>query len=761
MLTAFTGGDNGRGRGATAARFTRRHPLFTLAAVCAACVAAGNFHPAAGASTALVATLALGRIASRGIAAAALLCGATALTVFLLRVHAQSGAERSLIGRTALTVTAKTLKDARGDEFSWSAPVRLHTKGLPSVLVWWQGEGPPPVAGSRMQAMVDFLPLPAPRNPGEFDRAAWMRRNGIAAVAQTADGNQGTIHTPWLARFGAALRHGFRDRVTLGLDPDSEAAMVIRAVVIGEQPADADTLVAAFRDSGTLHVFSVSGLHVAMVGSIAWLILSQVGVSRSRAVLVIIPMMFGYSWITGNSAPALRSAWMAAIFLMAFCLRRRPDLLNALGAVLLAACLWDGRMLFQTGVQLSYGVVAAIAVGTAAAAKLFAWMTTTDPFLPDRMRSRPQALLFLARRRLAQSLAVAVSAAAGSTPLTWWHFGLATPVSVAAGLVLIPLVFLLLCGALAAVAISPVPGAAASLNRANAMVASLSVRAAEWFSSWPGGHIHRRRLTEPSLIAYDLEQGAGAACFAGTDGGAVLLDCGSPHSFRNVVLPSLRHLGIEPDSVILSHPDGSHLGGGSQVWRSLPLRQVMLPVKLARSPAHREWLHEAPAAGIRVLHASTTMFPLPSGASVEAVHLPDPDAVNVRADERVAVFRVHWQGWKILMTGDAGQGTERRMLDSGADLSADVIIAGKHREDPGLCDDFLDAVRPAALVCSNHAYPAAEQVPASSIRHWNSRGIRVFDQRECGGVTLTTDREGRLRIRGFLQPDKAVLLSPR
>ena len=87
--------------------------------------------------------------------------------------------------------------------------------------------------------------------------------------------------------------------------------------------------------------------------------------------LVLLPLIFGYSWITGNSPPAVRSAWMAAVFLGAFVFRRRPDLLNALGAVLLAAMLWDGRLLFQPGVQLSYGVVAAIAVGTAWAAKLF------------------------------------------------------------------------------------------------------------------------------------------------------------------------------------------------------------------------------------------------------------------------------------------------------------------------------------------------------------------------------------------------------
>ena len=211
---------------------------------------------------------------------------------------------------------------------------------------------------------------------------------------------------------------------------------------------------------------------------------------------------------------------------------------------------------------------------------------------------------------------------------------------------------------------------------------------------------------------------------------------------------------------MITHPDGSHLGGASQVWRALPLRQVMLPVRLARSPAHRQWLVDAPSAGIKVHQAREASFPLPDDASLEVVYAPDPDAVNVRADERVAVFRIHWRGWKILMTGDAGQATEQMLVAQRSDLRSDVIVAGRNRDDPGLCDAFLDAVSPQALICSNHSFPALEKVSTTSMAHWRSRGIRVFDQNECGGVTLSVDDQSRLVIKVHLR-DGATLLSPR
>lgn len=739
-------------------RFAGRHPLFLAAVAAVAAVAAADFRWWAGLLAVVLLAVIGGFKAGWRCGLWWLAVGGVALTVFLVRTDRRHTAEEVLVSSPHGGVTARLLKDGDGSERSWAAPARLVDGPMPGAKVLWRGSGPLPVAGALVTASGRFVRPPEPRNPGEFDRARWLRRQGIAAVFES-DWEPGIVHTGRLASYGAKIRHGFRERVTEGLDPASEEAVVIRAVVIGEQPPDADALIAAFRNSGTLHVFSVSGLHVAMVGSIGWLALSWMGVSRRWAVLWLLPLIFGYAWVTGNSAPAVRSAWMAAVFLGAFVFRREPDLLNALGAVLLAAMLWDGRMLFQPGVQLSYGVVAAIAVGTAWAARTFAWMAEGDPLMPEPLLSRWQAFWLNLRRRLAQSLSVSLAAAVGSTPLTLFHFGLVTPVSVLAGLVLMPLVFLILTVALLSAAVGLVARPVSQgLNRLNGVFASASVRSAEGFSAIPGGHFQFRRESGPMLLVYDLSYGAGAACFSGGDG-AVLIDCGDRPGFRYQVAPSLRNLVIEPDSVVLSHPDGGHLGGGSAVWQAFPIRQAMLPVELARSPSHRQWRNEAPAAGIRLHQAAhSRSLPFPDGATLEVLHHADPLAVNALADERVAVYRLHWRGWRILFTSDAGMGTELRMLDSGKDVSADIIIAGRHRSDLTLCDRFLDAVKPRVIIASNPPFPAAERLAGPTIDYWKSRGIEVIDQGVAGGVTLTPGSDGGLVIDGFLTADPLVLL---
>jgi ComEC/Rec2-related protein len=737
-----------------------RHPLFAAALVTVAAVAAADADPLWGAlAVALCATAGLVGCGWRH-ALAWLLCGGLAAGVFTWREDARERAEVEMLASRGGWTTARVLEDGRGNERFWHAPARIVDGEHAGAKVWWQGRGELPVAGARVRAKGGFQPLQGPRNPGEFDRAAWLRRQGVAAGFRSI-GVGDAVETGKLAALGASIRQGFRERLTAGLPDDSQQAHVIRAVVIGERPPDEEPLIAAFRQSGTLHVFCVSGLHVAMVAGLGWLALGWAGVPRRQSVPWLIALAFGYAWITGHGAPAVRSAWMLAVFFGAFVFRRRPDLLNSLGAVLLAAMLWDGRLLFQPGVQLSYGVVAAIALGTAWAAKTFSWMAQPELYLPFRQMTRWQRALLGLRRKVAGSLAVSLAAGVGSAPLTAFHFGIVTPVSVVASLVLVPLVFVLLGCALVSAAIHSIsPPLARAVNQLNGIVASSCVLTAKGFSSIPGSHFVLRADTRPALLVYDLEYGSAAACFSDGGSSAVLIDCGSRQSFEYLVAPSLRKLGITPDAVVISHPDGGHLGGGPRVWERFPIRQALLPVERARSPTFRAWIENAPPAGIKLLQASRLKeLPLPDGATLEVLHAPDPLAYNALADDRVAVFRLHWRGWKILFTSDAGMGTELRMLDDLTDVAADVIIAGRHRSDISLCDRFLDAVNPRAIIASNASHPEGEAVPPASIAYWKSRGIQVIDQRESGGVTLRVDERGHLHIEGFLT-DTPVVLAP-
>jgi ComEC/Rec2-related protein len=738
--------------------FCGRHPLFVAAVVVAGFALAADRGRFIGLMLAALLGLAAGWLKGWRVGMAWMVVGWLGAGFFIWRAESQKSAEGNLSSAIGGEMQGRVLADAKGSGNSWKAPAVLLTPGHAGKKVWWGGRGKAPVAGSVVMAFGNFGPLLPPRNPGEFDHAAWLRSQGIVAVFHAGRANHRIITGEWAA-FGAKLRRGFRTAVTAGLAEDSRAAIVIRAVVIGEQPPDAEELVAAFRNSGTLHAFSVSGLHVAMVGSIGWMLLRLVGVPRRWAIIALLVLVFSYSWLTGNSAPAVRSVWMAAVFLGAFVVRRRPDFLNSLGATLLAVLLWDGQLIFQPGVQLSYGVVAAIAFGADRATRVFSWIARPPLYLPQPLLTRWQKAWLRFRQNLAQSLGVSLAAGIGSMPLTVYHFGMITPISVLAGVILVPLVFILLSASLLAAVLFPVlPPAAQWVNRANAYVANACILTAEGFAAIPGGHFQWSLSRRPLLLVYDLDHGAGAACFSGGQGGAVLIDCADRYSFKRRIAPSLMRLGIAPDAVVLSHPDGGHLGGGSPVWETFPIRQVVLPVERSRSPGFRSWLNGAPLAGIKTWHAADLPeMQLPDGARLEILHVPGPQTQNAGADERVVIYRLHWHGWKLLFTSDAGIGTESEILAAHTDVAADVIIAGRHHSDPSLGDAFLHAVHPQVIIASHSDFPAAERLKPETVAFWQSRGIHVIHQGESGGVSISVDDTGNLKIEGFVDHSVKVL----
>lgn len=740
-------------------RSVERHPLLWVAAAATAAVVTVDGGHLAGWGVVLLAAGIPGFVGRRALTPVALLVALAAAVLHAERMRPQVAAQRwiTATGANSAGVTARVLSLPQATGGGWSALVEIRDGGPPGK-VWWWGAGPAAAQGETIAADGLFRPFPDPRNPGEFEIADWLHRQGAWGMFEAQGLARQVVPPPWWARSGQGARAWFREAVTRGLDPGSRDAAVIRAMVLGENPDD-DALIESYRASGTLHVFSVSGMHVAMVGAIFWLALRLVGVPRRPAVFLILVGMFAYAWITGMKPPATRSVTMAAVLLGGFVFRRRPDLLNALGLALLLALLTDGHLIFQAGVQLSFGVVMAIGLGTARATRLFAKIEQKEEYLPLPLYGWWRMRWLQIRQGVATALGASTAASIGSVPLTAWHFGFVSPVSILASPLIGLPVFALMALALLSAALSPLPGVGERINRLNAKVASFCTSIATTSAAIPGGSFSfpRDRPGKDFLVVYDTGHGGGAACLH--DGGSsVLFDTGHRPGFRRIVLPSLRHMALRPESLVLSHPDGGHLGGGVEALDALPVRQVLLPVERARSQSFRALQEAAGLRGIATTRGEAGQsFGISSDARLEILHEPDPHDFQAVADERVMVVRLHWKGWRILFLSDAGLRTERAMLESGRDLAADVIVAGRHRQDATMGDAFLRAVKPRAIVAGHADFPPEERVPAAWQAACENAGIRVFHQGRTGGVTLVPGEDGTLVIRGFVDGAELVL----
>lgn len=636
------------------------------------------------------------------------------------------------------------IAEPRVNPHGWTALAR-QSEG---PALWVVARGQAPARGATVTMTGNLEPIRKPRNPGVFDFGPWLDRQGAAAVFRASDGFREVRAAPGWTTWGEQLRVGFRSAITRGLEEESEVAAVIRAVAIGERPNDS-AITEPFRLSGTLHLFAVSGLHVGMVGLLAWVALRFSGISRRAAVVPLIAILFSYAWLTGLNPPAVRAAWMAVIVLGAFIFRRRPDMGNSLGAAALLLLIYDGDQLFRPGVQLSFGVVAAIGLLHPLTAKAFYWLKSAEPYLPRSLYGRRRAGWLWVRSQTADSLTVSTSAWLGSAPLTALIFGLVTPISVVASVVLFTLVFPLLALSLISGICAPLPYVSHGVNRVTGTLASAVVKVAAIGASVPGGHfkIPLDRPAKAFAIVYDLG-GNGAICWH-DHGATLLIDAGSERDFEYRIGPSLDRMALVPTAFVATHPDGGHAGGLVGVCQKWPIAQGLLPVVKARSTSYQSLSAVGGELSPKLLLGeSGRLYPLARGAHLEVLHPPQRWADSVIADDRAMPVRLNWRGWKLLIMSDAGSQTERALLQGGADLSADVVIAGRHQFDDSLTQAFLQATGARAVIVTHTDFPAGQRVPQRWRKVTEAAGLAVFHQGESGAVVLTID-DNHLGLRGF------------
>ena len=230
-------------------------------------------------------------------------------------------------------------------------------------------------AGSPVHLRATLMPPAEPALPGDYDfaRQAWFERlGGLGYTWTAAEIDPSAAAPPWDLRAWAAverLRQAIAQRVTAAL-PGQTGAIAV-ALITGARGGITDQTNTAFRDSGLLHVLSISGLHMAvMAGAVFYLV--RLILAAVPALALVYPIkkwaaaaaMLGalaYLMISGSSSFAtVRSAIMIAIMFLAVILDR-PAL--ALRNVVLAACLillLFPESLFDVGFQMSFAAVVAL-----------------------------------------------------------------------------------------------------------------------------------------------------------------------------------------------------------------------------------------------------------------------------------------------------------------------------------------------------------------------------------------------------------------
>ncbi len=624
------------------------------------------------------------------------------------------------------------------------------------VLARWGGQGVS--YGDRVSLAGTIANIPCPRNPAQFDYAGYLRRLNIYSELDARFPTDCKVDATGLgnALFARAIRARawMQSKLTMDLQDAPEAAGLVQSLVLGLKRETPENIKELFRRTGTLHLFTVNGLHIGMLATIASFLLRPLRIGRKRAVFIIIPLLIFYAEITGFSTGSIRATIMACVLLGGELFDRRPLSLNSLAGAAFLILARDTNELFMPGFQFSFGVVAAIILLAGPIRSFLSRLWQPDPFLPRELWGRWLTARYHANRWLVQLASVSIAAWIGSIPFTGFYFHLATPSAVLVNLAVVPLAFAILAEGVLALLSAPFWNALVIVfNNANWVLAKfLLLPVVQFFSVLPAGHFYLElpRLSPPTceIAVFDLGEGGAAHLRAG--GRDWLIDTGNKFPYGEIVRPYLRSRGVNRlDGLVITHGSSKDMGGASEALSDFDPRCVIDSPLTDRSRIRKAFEEELQARKTPpAVRQRGDTIQITEKVRLRVLY-PPADLIARAADDKALVLLVEAAGSRVLLMSDSGFFTEHWLLEHEPGLRCDIIIKGQHSSDASGAMDFIRAAQPKVIICGTGRFSPSAKISDSWAADVVARGIALFRQDKTGEVSVSLN-SGSYLVKSFL-----------
>lgn len=571
-----------------------------------------------------------------------------------------------------------------------------------------------------------------------------------------------------IARVANALRRGLVT-ASAGLPGDSRG--LLPALVVGDTDGLGEPVLDDFRAAGLAYLMAVGGYHFMLVcGGLLWL-LRRFGLGPRLSALLAGLVLVTYYEVAGPQPNVQRAAFMVGLGLVALATGRHRSAGSALAGSVIVLQLWHPEFGGDLGFALSV-----LATG---AMLLFA------PGLAEA----------LVRRRvpagLAELLAIAIVANLVTAPLIAAAYGELSVSAIGANLLAeIAFPAAILVGALA-LAVAPVSAPLAAgiahlavpatwwLLLVAHWAAQLPAATVPWPTGWLGGlalaavigvlvvACRSRRLrtlmiavlagvfvilvpvrvvspgwppTGWAMVDCDVGQGDGEVLATSEPGRAVVVDTGPDEAAMD---ECLGRLGVHRiPLIVLSHLHADHVTGLAEVLRNRTVGAVAVGPSRVPAWAWQQVRQETAAAGVPLVELSVGQRLSWPGLALDVIGPPaaeswpagdDPSGTVVNNSS--LVLRATTAAGRVLLTGDVELAAQADLLDSGTDLTADILKIPHHGSRYS-SPRFLDAV---------HARVAVASVGAGN-PYGHPSPLTLSRLTTDGALVLRTDHDGDVAI---------------
>ncbi|MDO5417794.1 MAG: DNA internalization-related competence protein ComEC/Rec2, partial [Lachnospiraceae bacterium] len=575
------------------------------------------------------------------------------------------------------------------------------------------------------------------RNPGQFDLKRYYRSQGISMACFADAVSQSGPGSPLLDGL-----YRFRRGCSRILEEicEKEDLGIFRAAILGEKEGMDGEQKDLYQRNGIAHLLAISGLHLSLIGMGLHRLLRRNGLGYGAAGTLAGGLILCYGWMTGASGSAMRAVIMLSAAFLAEYLGRTYDLLSALSLAALLLAHSRPFLLETSGFQLSFGAVLGIGLLGSHLVKGLG-----------------------ASKKWQQNLIISLSIQLMTCPIVLWHYFQYPVYGILLNLLVVPLMGYVVVSGIAGIGLGwliPALGTAAvgTGHYILALYQLLCLRFSELpghQAVWgrPGWHQiglyygilagltlfldmrGRRRerqssdavlLTAGALCCFfclrpgpqrgcditflDVGQGDGIVIQCEKDG-VVLIDGGST-SEKNLgedcLEPYLKSEGIsQVDAAVVSHGDRDHISGLLYLLeesRDIRIGSLILPEAGKEDAGYEELLRAAEAEKVPVaylaaggqIQAGDCRFSCLYPAAGEEI---DPSDRN----QQSLILKMDYQDFHLLLTGDADQEGERRMIErTGGEALADIQVlkAAHHGSRFSNSEALLKASSPELAVIS-------------------------------------------------------------
>lgn len=624
------------------------------------------------------------------------------------------------------------------------------------------------------------------RNPGEFDYRKFLYSKGITGIINSYDSASVVIINNdyhYLKNLIFQSRKSI-DKLIHQLHNDQTAGLLRGLLLADRTEIDYETK-QNFVNSGVIHIFAVSGLHVGYILLFFIVVFGRFNIYL-RSILTIAGLLC-FMIITGIPASVFRATLMSVILIIAFLSGRSTNLLNsiALSAVFIL-CVKPFEIL-NPGFQLSYSAVLSIALIYPVIHKVINETAIKNSLVKN-------ILLFIG---------VSLSAQIGTLPFTLAYFNKLSLISLFANLIVIPLAGVIVGLAIITLIIGSVlPAIAVYIAIVNNVFTSLMMDLVRFSGSLDFAFIrinnfslldsiffyvfisilvysistsikfsfriaitiivlaniyifstldNKKLLPDGVLSVLMIDVGQGDSFLLKfPNGKTALIDAGVVDPFfdtgERIIIPLLDYLDIAKiDYGFVSHIDTDHYGGFASLIHNKRVNEIYRPKPDSSDKSVRfEKFLQLNNLRINIydkgkIKIGNTALYILNDAQSEYLN-------NLSSNDRSGILKIVFGNTSFLFVGDAEIPAESYYLNHyNKFLDADVLKVGHHGSITGSSEKFLEKVSPKISLVSagiKNKFGHPSEIVLKRLEQINSKILRS----DSSGAVLLQSDGGEIKI---------------